>query len=76
MVAQCFLIVVIKNLEGERDYGQQTLATRTFLRSQLRRGVVNMVVVNAKVQVVKRMCLSKSLKSCVYVTRNRFAHTK
>ena len=50
-------IVVIKNLEGERDAGQQPLATCTFLRSHLRRGVVHLVLVRVKVQRAKSFWL-------------------
>ena len=49
-----FVVVVIKNRERERDDGQRTLATCTFLKSQFRCGVVNMLLVHVRVQGVKR----------------------
>ena len=60
-----FVAVVIKNLEGERDYGQQTLATWTFQRSHFRRGVVHWVLVFVKVQGVNN-CVCRSVKRCLY----------
>ena len=62
-----FVIAVSKIIEGERGYGQQTLATFTFLRSHFRRGVVNMALMNVKVQGVKSMLFSENTKSCLYV---------
>ena len=35
-------------LKGERDYGEQTLATPKFQRSHVRRGVVNMILMMVK----------------------------
>ena len=49
-----FVAVVIQHLGRERDSGQQTLATWTFLRWHARRGVVIMVSVTVKVQGVKK----------------------
>ena len=51
------VVVGIKYLKGERDDGQQTLVTCTCLRWHVRRGVVNIVVVNDKVLDVKSMFL-------------------
>ena len=48
-----------KNLEGEQDSGQQTLATWTCLRSHCSRRVVLMVLVIVKVQCEKSMFLYK-----------------
>ena len=53
-------VVVIQNLEGERDYGQLTLATCTFLKQHIRRGVVTMVVVFVAVQKCELMVFCKS----------------
>ena len=70
-----FVAFVIKSLEGERVYGQQTLATCTFLRSHIRRGIVNMFLVIVKVQGVKRICALATGKLVYTFTRNIFAHT-
>ena len=48
-----FVIVVVGNLAGERDYGEQTLATPTHQRLHVPRGVVNMVLLAVKVQCAK-----------------------
>ena len=56
----------MKNLEGERDHGRQTLATCTFLRSHVRRGVVKMVLVNVKMQGVKSRLYSTDTSKCVF----------
>ena len=42
-----------QNIEGEQDYGNNTLATGTFLKSHLSREVVNIVLVIVKGQGVK-----------------------
>ena len=42
-----------KQLKGQEDYGQHTLATPTLLRSHVRRGVANMALVYVKDQGVK-----------------------
>ena len=47
-----FVAAALTNPERERNYGQQTLATCTVLRSHLRRGVVNMVLVRVSVKYV------------------------
>ena len=65
-----FVIVVIQNLEGERDYGQQTLATCAFLRSQFCHGVVHMVLVRVKVPGVKRRFLATLRKVVYTITRS------
>ena len=52
-----------QNLEGERDYGQQTCATGSLLRLHLCLEVAHMVLVRVKVQVVKSMCFGKSTNS-------------
>ena len=44
-----FVIATSRILEGERDYGEETLATPTLQRLHVLRGVVNMVVVSVKV---------------------------
>ena len=54
-------------LEGERYYGEQTLATRTLQRLQFLRGVVNMVIVCVKVQGAKSNCFSEILNSCLWI---------
>ena len=64
-----FVVVVIKHLEGERDYGKQTLATPTHQRSHFLRGVVQMVLVSFKVQGVKSQFLSISQKRSLYDLR-------
>ena len=46
-------VVVGTILEGERDYGEQTLATPTLQRLHFLRGVANMILVSVKVQGVK-----------------------
>ena len=56
--------------EGERDYGEQTLATPTLQRSHFLRGVVHMVLVKAIVQGVKSKLFSINVKSCSYVHQN------
>ena len=48
-----FIVIVIQNLEGERDYGQQAFATFTCLRSHFGRGVVHIVLVRVKVYDVR-----------------------
>ena len=62
-----FVVVVIKQLKGKRDYGQQTLATCIFLRSHVRREAVNIVIVCVCVCVklpgVKSKRFNKHLKS-------------
>ena len=50
-----FVVAASTILEGERDYGEQTLATPTLQRSHVLRGVVHMVLVKVKVQGVKSM---------------------
>ena len=52
--------------EGERDYGEQTLATPTLQRSHVLRGVVHMFLVQVKVQCVKSMILSINQTSCLH----------
>ena len=66
------VVVVIKHLEGERDYGQQTLATCTFVRSHFRRRVVHMALVYVNVEVVKRsfFCCKRQTRG-LYVRDNR-----
>ena len=71
-----FVLVVIKQLEGERDYGQQTVATFTFVRLHFCRGVVHMAVVRVKVQGVKRMCFINDRTIVYTCTRSIFAQTK
>ena len=71
-----FVVVVITTLEGERDYGEQTLATPTFQRSHVFRGVVNMVFVNVKMQCVKSVFLVKSRKVVYTIARTTFVHNK
>ena len=62
-----FVVVVIKHLEGERDYGQQALATCTFLRSHFRRGVVHMILVHVEVQGVKSMSCFNQIYGKLFV---------
>ena len=64
-----FVAAVSRILEGERDYGDQTLATPTLQRSHILRGVVNMVLVTVKVQGTKRICFSERMKSCLCIHR-------
>ena len=44
-----FVKTVSTSLEGERDYGEQTLATPKRQRSHVLRGVVHMVLVKVEV---------------------------
>ena len=62
-----FVIAVSTILEGERDYGEQALATPALQRSHFLRGVVNMVLVHAKVQCAKNKFVSERQKSCLYI---------
>ena len=48
-----FVIAVNTILEGERDDGEQALATPTLPRSHFLRGVVHMALVGVKVPGVK-----------------------
>ena len=75
ILAWCLYSSSSENLEGERDYGQQTLATCTFLSSQFRRGVVHMVLVRVKVQGVKSMCFQqKSEKLFMWLREHISTH--
>ena len=62
-----FVVAVSTILEGERDYGEQTLATPIFQILHFLRGVVNFVLVNVEVQGVKSMCFSERQKSGLYI---------
>ena len=67
-----FVVVVIKNLEGEN-----ALAICIFLISHFCRGVVHMVSVMVKMQGVKNMFHLAKLRKVDYTcTRSIFAHTK
>ena len=57
-----FVIAVGRILEGERDYREQTVATLTFQRLHVLRGVVIMVLVSVKLQVVESMVFSEKQK--------------
>ena len=56
--------------EGERDYSEQTLATLAFQRMTVFRGVVNMVLVNVKMQCVKLRFFCEKQKGCFYHHQN------
>ena len=61
-----FIIAARWILEGERDYGDQTLATPTLQRAHVFRGVVHVVLVSVKVQCVKsEFCLWQAEKSFI-----------
>ena len=73
------VVVVIRNLEGERDHCQQRLATYTFLKSSFRRGVVHMVLKFVKLRGVNRtsvFCVT-NIRTVVYTfTGSRFARAR
>ena len=71
-----FVGVVNKQLEGERDYGKQPLATPTFQRSHVCIGVVTMVLVSVNVQGATRFFLVKDRKAVYTCTRSIFVHNK
>ena len=62
-----FVIAVSTVLEGERDYGKQTLATPILQILHVLRGVVNMVLVIVNVQGVKSMSCSERQTSGLYM---------
>ena len=71
-----FVGVVIKNLEGERNYGQEALATCTFLRSHFCRAVAYCCLVGVNEQGVKSMVVLQKAETVIRTyTRGRFAHT-
>ena len=71
-----FVVVVSNNLEGDQDYGQQALATCTFMRSHVRRGVASMVLMHVKAQGAKSVLLAKVPNDVSMFTRSIIAHTK
>ena len=71
-----FVLAVSTILEGERDYGEQTLATLTLQRSRVLRGVVNVVLVRVKVQGVKSELCCERQKRVLYIMRSIFAHNQ
>ena len=71
-----FIIAARWILEGERDYGDQTLATPTLQRVHVFRGVVYVVLVSVKLQWVKSEFLVKSRTVVYPITRIAFAHTR
>ena len=48
-----FIVAARRILDGERDYGEQTLATPTLRRLHFLRGVVHICLVSVKVHGVK-----------------------
>ena len=62
-----FVTAVIRNLEGERDYGEHTLATPTLQRLHVLCGRVNIVLARVKVQGAKSMFLKEKQTSCLYI---------
>ena len=71
-----FEVAVSTILEGERDYDEQTLATPMFQILYVLRGVANIVLVNVKVQGVKRELLRERRKVINTYTRSLFAHNQ
>ena len=69
-------VVVTNKIEGERDYGEQALATPTLQRSHCLRGVVNMVLVCVKVQAAKRVFSMKDRTVVYKFTRTLFVHNQ
>ena len=72
-----FIVAARRFLEGERDYGEQALATPTLQRLHVLRGVVHLVLVVVQVQGVKRMFFFVKIRQAVYtITKSIIAHTR
>ena len=63
-----FLVSARTILEGERDYGEQALATPTLQRLYVLHGVVNVALVRVKVQCEKS-------KSLLWKSETSFIHS-
>ena len=71
-----YIVAARRILEGEQDYGDQTLATPTLPRLYFLRGLVHPVLVSVKVQCEKSECIVQRRKVVYTKPRSTLAHNK